>query len=54
MFHRKYSIKNANDAAMVFIEMIPDARELFFDVNVLLRLLLVCPASSAEAERSFS
>ena len=54
MFHRKYTIKNVNDAAVAFREMVPEVKELFCDVNILLRLLLVCPASSAEAERSFS
>ncbi len=34
--------------------MVPEARGLFSQVEALLRLLLVVPASSAEAERSFS
>ena len=35
-------------------EMVPEVRAMYNQVEVLIRLLLVCPASSAEAERSFS
>lgn len=34
--------------------MTKEVRELFSNVEVLVRLMLVCPASSCEAERSFS
>lgn len=54
MFHRKYSVQTVNDIAVTFKQMVPEVRELFSQVEVLLRLLLVCPASSTEAERSFS
>jgi hypothetical protein len=54
MFHRKYNNKNVSEVTALFREMVPEVRQLFCQVEILLRILLVCPASSAEAERSFS
>lgn len=54
MFHRRYTIKNVDEATVLFRGMVPEVRQLFCQVEVLLRILLVCPASSTEAERSFS
>ena len=55
MFHKKHAhIKHIHDATVVFQKMVPEVRAMFDQVETLLRLLLVCPASSAEAERSFS
>ena len=38
----------------VFVNMVPEVRRLFAQVERLLRLLLISPASSCAAERSFS
>ena len=54
MFRRKYTVKKVSDAVDIFREMVPEVRAMYQQVEILLRLLLVCPASSAEAERSFS
>ena len=45
---------DVNDAVDVMTAMSADARKLFPQVERLIRLLLVCPVSSCEAERSFS
>jgi hypothetical protein len=49
--HALESIANIRKA---LLEMSPDCRRMFSQVEKLLRLLLVCPASTCEAERSFS
>ena len=54
MFRRKNGINKVSDAVNMLSEMVPKVREMYNQVEVLIRLLLVCPASSAEAERSFS
>ena len=54
MFKKKFSVKNVKEAVSVFKEMSPEMRGLFDQVETLIRLLLVVPASTAEAERSFS
>lgn len=41
-------------AVQVLTSVHSDVRTLFHQVEQLLRLLLVCPVSSCEAERSFS
>lgn len=53
-FRRKYTIMKVNDAVEIFHGMVPEVRAIYQQVETLIRLLLVCPASSAEAERSFS
>jgi hypothetical protein len=54
MFRRKHFINEVSDAVNVLNEMVPEVRAMFNQVEVLIRLFLVCPASSAQAERSFS
>jgi hypothetical protein len=53
-FHRKRSIKCLSDAVSILAGMPPELRGEYSEVEKLVRLLLVSPASSAEAERSFS
>jgi len=43
-----------SDTIEIFQQVIPQVKKIFPEVQFLLRLLLVCPASSAEAERSFN
>jgi len=49
MFRRKHVINKVSDAVNMFSEMVPEVRAMYNQL-----FLLVCPASSAEAERSFS
>lgn len=54
MFHSNYKIKSSSEAAELFLNMPVEVRRLFDQVETLLKLLLVIPVSSSEAERSFS
>lgn len=54
LFRRKRSVKNLSDAIDILRGMAPELRGEYCEVEKLVRLLLVSPASSAEAERSFS
>lgn len=54
LFHLRYKVKCLKDAKDVLVSMAKEVRDLFYNVEVLVRLMLVCPASSCEAERSFS
>jgi len=54
MFQANYTCTTSSEVADIFREMVPEVRHLFKQVEILLRLLMVVPASSAEAERSFS
>lgn len=54
MFRSSYEYRNLSQAVEVWKLLQPDVRALFTDVEKLLRCLLVIPASSCEAERSFS
>ena len=54
MFRRRHVINNVLDAASVLRNMSTDMRSMFSEVEKFVRLLLVCPCSSATAERSFS
>ncbi len=54
LFRRKCSVKCLNDAVIILKGMSPELRGEYTEVENLVRLLLVSPASSAEAERSFS
>ncbi|KAJ3583518.1 hypothetical protein NHX12_017117 [Muraenolepis orangiensis] len=54
MFGNKYTDETSSDVASIIREMVPEVRGLFGQVEALVRLLLVVPASSAEAERSSS
>ena len=54
MFKNKYKVNTTADAGHALKEMPPEVRGLFDQVETLVRLLMVVPISSAEAERSFS
>ena len=54
MFVQHYKPRTMYCAKEAFQLMSSDTRLLFSQVEQLLRLLLVCPATSCEAERSFS
>ena len=54
MFVQHYKPRSMYAAKESFRNMSADTRLLFIEVEKLLRLLLVCPATSCEAERSFS
>ena len=54
MFKNKYKVNKTADAVHALKEMPPDVRGLFDQVETLVRLLMVVPISSAEAERSLS
>jgi hAT family C-terminal dimerisation region len=54
LFRRKRDIVSLRQAASILREMVPEVRGEFDEVEKLVRLLLVSPASSCEAERSFS
>jgi hypothetical protein len=54
LFRQKRAIKSVGDAVCVLKTMSPELRGEYSEVELLVRLLLVSPASSAEAERSFS
>ena len=51
MFKQTYKSDSLYDA---YRSMVPAVRSLFPQVLILLKLLLVCPVSSCECERSFS
>jgi hypothetical protein len=54
LFRSQMQYSDLMGAVDVMKEMSSDVRKLFPQVDRLLRLLLICPASSCEAERSFS
>lgn len=54
MFKLQYEYSTTLEAANMLRNQLPEVRKLFGQVENLVRLLLVVPASSAEAERSFS
>ena len=54
MFKQTYKTDSLHDAKLAYRSMVPAVRSLFPQVLVLLKLLLVCPVSSCECERSFS
>ncbi len=54
MFTANYTYKTCSEVTEIMRNMVPEVRGLFSQVEALLCLLLVVPASSAEAERSFS
>ena len=54
MFRSNYTFKTSREVANILKGMSPEVRGLFNQVETLVRLLLVIPVSSAEAERSFS
>lgn len=54
MFKSKNTYISSTGAADILRGMLPEVRGLFDQVEVLVRLLLIVPTSSTEAERSFS
>ncbi len=54
LFRKKRSVKSVDDAVRILKCMAPELRGEYSEVEKLVRLLLVSPASSAEAKRSFS
>lgn len=54
MFRTKNTLKSRTEVANIMRGMAIEVRGLFDQVETLVRLLLVIPVSSAEAERSFS
>lgn len=54
MFLSKHHLMSSTEAANILRKMPSEVRSLFDEVEKLVRILLVVPASSAEAERSFS
>ena len=54
MFKNRYKVNTTADAVHALQEMPPEVRGLFDQVETLVRLLMVVPISSAEAEQSFS
>ena len=54
MFRRTRSVNTVAQALVVMKSMLPEVRAEFRQVRTLLKPLLVSPASSADAERSFS
>lgn len=54
MFRQQFKFTSTDEAATVMRSIVVEVRNLFGQVEVLLRLLLVVPATSCEAERSFS
>jgi hypothetical protein len=53
-FHSKFRGKTVEDFRLLFKGMAPEVRSMFPQVERLLRLCLISPASSSSAERSFS
>jgi hypothetical protein len=54
MFKMQFKYNTLADAKNILQSMLPEVRLMFSEVEQLVRLLLLCPASSCEAERSFS
>jgi nitrate/nitrite-specific signal transduction histidine kinase len=54
MFRNQYKYESTADAARLTRSLVPEVQQLFTQVKELLLLLLVNPASSVSAERSFS
>lgn len=54
MLKSTYQYSNCGDVVDLLKTVVPEVRSLFKQVETLLRLLLVVPASSSQAERSFS
>lgn len=53
-FHHQFKGSSVEDYRKIFTDMVPEVRRMFPQVGTLVRLLLVSPASSCTAERSFS
>ena len=53
-FRQLHHFQTVQEAETIIADMSAECRAMFQQVETLVRLLLVVPASSAEAERSFS
>ncbi|XP_033639835.1 uncharacterized protein LOC117300216 [Asterias rubens] len=53
-FRNQFSGSSVEDYRKIFLAMVPEVRRMFPQVEQLLRLLLISPASSCVAERSFN
>ena len=55
-FYKRYhsSYCSLEDCRKLFLDMVPEVRRMFPQVEKILRLLLLSPASFCQAERSFS
>nr|XP_054761170.1 zinc finger MYM-type protein 1-like [Lytechinus pictus] len=54
MFLQTTGASSLHEAVEAYRKMVPEVRALFPEVRTLMKLLLVCPVSSSECERSFS
>ena len=54
ILNANYKFNSSQEVTNVLKTMVPEVRRLFTQVEALVRLLLVVPVSSCEAERSFS
>jgi len=54
MFRRTRQVTSVETAAAMLRDMLPEVRAEYEQVSQLVKLLMVSPASSAQAERSFS
>ena len=54
MLKASYQFHSCQEVSQILKTMVPEVRRLFHQVEALVRLLLVVPVSSCEAERSFS
>jgi len=54
MFKSQFSYQTLHEAKARLQAMTPEVRTVFSEVEQLVRLMLLCPVSSCEAERSFS
>jgi len=54
MFRRQFKYSTVDEAASILRSSVRPVQELFNQVDILVRLLLVIPVTSCEAERSFS
>lgn len=54
MFKHNYMYSSCGEATNILKDLPVEVRGLFTEVETLIRLLLVVPVSSSEAERSFS
>ncbi|XP_030831994.1 uncharacterized protein LOC115920395 [Strongylocentrotus purpuratus] len=54
MYRQTTEAKSVQEAREAYKAMTPEVRNLFPQVATLMKLLLVCPVTSSECERSFS
>jgi len=54
MFESQFSYQTLHEAKASLQGMVPEVKKMFTQVELLVRLMLLCPVSSCEAERSFS